>query len=205
MTEGVFTTVRIADFCPVWIEDHILRLKNGAEKLNIPFDEDHLINSVIKSLDKNVIPNARMRMILKKEGTSEINFEPFEDKKELFLISFKEIEPQGSLKRWPFRKHTEINSEEVILIDKSSGDVLEGSYTNIFIKKGDDFFTPPDDGKIVAGICRKYFIEYLKLKGCNIYEKRFSKVMLKNSEIFLTNALRGVVKAKLREPVNDRF
>jgi len=197
LTEGIFTTVRVADFLPVWIEDHILRIKKGAETLNIPFNEELLINSAIQALDKNTLPNARMRIVLNKDGFSEINFEPFSDSLIPLSIRFKEIEPQGNLKIWPFKKHTESESEEVILIDRNNGNILEGSYTNIFVKKGNDFFTPPDDGKILPGICRKYFIEYLKLKEYSVYEKWFSKEIFENCEVFLTNALRGVIKVEL--------
>jgi para-aminobenzoate synthetase / 4-amino-4-deoxychorismate lyase len=194
---SIFTTIRVADFNPIWIEDHILRLKKGAAILAIPFDEDGLTNSVIAALSKNTFPNARMRIVINKDSSSEINFELFSDNSSPLSIRFKEIEPQGSLKIWPFKKHTENESEEVILIDRNNGNILEGSYTNIFVKKGNDFFTPPDDGKILPGICRKYFIEYLNLRGYSVYEKWFSKAMFENSEIFLTNALRGVIKAKL--------
>ncbi|MDX9806806.1 MAG: aminotransferase class IV, partial [bacterium] len=72
--------------------------------------------------------------------------------------------------------------------------ILEGSYTNVFVKIGDEFFTPPDDGRILPGICRKHFIRYLKLKGMIVREEYFGIEKLKNSEIFLTNALRGVVE-----------
>jgi branched-subunit amino acid aminotransferase/4-amino-4-deoxychorismate lyase len=194
LSESIFTTIRIVDFNPVWIEDHVLRLKKGADILAIPFDEEVLIKSVIAALLSNTIPNARMRIILNKDGGYEINFEPFSDHLSPLSIRFKEIEPQGSLKIWPFRKHTEKSDEEVVLIDKNSGNILEGSYTNIFVKKGSDFFTPPDDGKILPGICRKYFIEYLKLKGCCVKEERFNKEFMIGKEIFLTNALRGVIK-----------
>lgn len=194
MSNSVFTTVRISGFKPVWIEDHLLRLKQSAEILNIPFDEDMWIEEVIKNLLANKHGNARMRMIIDGYGNPQINFEPFEDDFRPLLIRFKEIAPQGNLKIWPFRKHAENETEEVILVDKNTGNVLEGSYTNVFVKIGDEFFTPPDDGNILAGICRKYFIRYLKLKGLIVREEYFGVEKLKNSEIFLTNALRGVIK-----------
>jgi len=194
LSSSIFTTVRIADFKPVWIEDHLTRLKNGADKLGIPFDENLWLNTVISELQKNTLSDARMRMILDVTGIPKISFEPFHDSEKSFNIRLKHVEPQGDLKRWPFVKHTEKTDEEVILIDKSTGNVLEGSYTNVFVRTDDGFFTPPGDGKIVAGICRKYFIRYLKLKGIIVREEYFDTEKLKNGEIFLTNALRGVIK-----------
>jgi para-aminobenzoate synthetase / 4-amino-4-deoxychorismate lyase len=194
LSDSVFTTVRVADFKPVWIEDHLLRLKKSALMLNIPFDEDVWIEEVIKMVEQNKLGSARMRMIIDGCGNPQINFEPFHDSEKKMSIRFKNIEPQGDLKVWPFRKHAERSDEEVILIDRNNGNVLEGSYTNVFVKIGNEFFTPPDDGRILPGICRKHFIRYLKLKGYTIHEKHFGIEKLKNSEIFFTNALRGVIK-----------
>jgi len=199
LSNSAFTTVRVADFKPVWIEDHLLRLKKSAEILNIPFDEDVWIEEVVKMLKQNKLGNARMRLIMDAYGNPQINFEPFADDLSSVLVRFKEISPQGNIKIWPFRKHTEKSDEEVILIDKNTGNILEGSYTNVFVKIGDEFFTPPDDGRILPGICRKHFIRYLKLKGYKVHEDYFGVEKLKNSEIFLTNALRGVIKGSVSE------
>lgn len=196
MNNSIFTTVRVSGFRPVWIEDHLIRLKDGAEKLGIQFDEDLWLSAVVHELHKNTLGDARMRLILDKTGDPKINFEPFCDSEKKFNIRLKHVEPQGELKRWPFVKHAENDFEEVILIDKSTGNVLEGSYTNIFVKTGDCFFTPPDDGKIVAGICRKHFIRYLKLNGCTVREEYFDAGLLKKGDIFLTNALRGVISGR---------
>lgn len=194
MSDSIFTTVRIAGFKAVWIEDHLVRLQKGAKNIGIEFDENLWMDLVIAELAKNNLSDARMRLILDGTGIPKISFEPFRDSEKPFTIRLKHIEPQGDLKRWPFVKHTEKIDEEVILIDRNTGFVLEGSYTNVFVKNGNEFFTPPDDGKIVAGICRKYFIRYLKLKGLIVREEYFGVDKLKNGEIFLTNALRGVIK-----------
>lgn len=194
MSNSVFTTVRIAGFKAVWIEDHLIRLQEGAEKLGIVFDENLWLNAVISELANNTLSDARMRMIVDKTGVPKISFEPFCDSEKPLTIRLEHIEPQGESKVWPFVKHTQKTDEEVILIDRNTGSVLEGSYTNVFVKIGSEFFTPPGDGKIVSGICRKYFIRYLKLKGIVVREEYFDVDKLKNGEIFLTNALRGVIK-----------
>lgn len=194
MSDSIFTTVRIAGFKAVWIEDHLIRLQKGAEKLGLEFDENLWMDAVISELVKNTLSDARMRLILDGTGAPKISFEPFRDSEKSFTIRLKHVEPQGDLKRWPFVKHTEKIEEEMILIDKSTGNVLEGSYTNVFVRTDDGFFTPPDDGKIVAGICRKYFIRYLKLKGIIVREEYFDAGFLKKGDVFLTNALRGVIK-----------
>jgi branched-subunit amino acid aminotransferase/4-amino-4-deoxychorismate lyase len=194
LIDSIFTTVRITGFKAVWIEDHIIRLQEGAKNLGLEFDENLWINAVIAELAKNNLSDARMRLILDGTGIPKISFEPFRDSEKPFAIRLEHIEPQGELKVWPFVKYTERIDEEVILIDRNTGNVLEGSYTNVFVKNGNEFFTPPDDGKIVAGICRKYFIRYLKLKGLIVCEEYFGVEKLKNGEIFLTNALRGVIK-----------
>ncbi|HRZ79607.1 MAG TPA: aminotransferase class IV [bacterium] len=194
MSNSVFTTVRIAGFKAVWIEDHLIRLQKGAEKLGIVFDENLWLNAVISELANNTLNNARMRMILDGTVIPKISFEPFSDPEKKMHVRLRDVEPQGDLKRWPFVKHTEKTDEEVILIDRNTGSVLEGSYNNVFVRTDDGFFTPPGDGKIVSGICRKHFIRYLKLKGIVVREEYFDAGFLKKGDIFLTNALRGVIR-----------
>jgi branched-subunit amino acid aminotransferase/4-amino-4-deoxychorismate lyase len=53
--------------------------------------------------------------------------------------------------------------------------------------------TPPADGKILAGIGRKHFIRELQEKGETVKEQWFKADILKNNEVVLTNALRGVI------------
>lgn len=200
MNKAVFTTVRIEDFKPKWLDDHVERIINGAELFKVNLNNKTVVKVVNVALEKNSLKDARMRIILYENGALETTLEPFTSLAKSLSLKFREIDvPQGVYKVWPHRSHTEIEGEEVILIEKNTGFVLEGSYTNIFVKTEDGYLTPPADGKILAGIGRKHFIEELKDKGETVKEVWFKSDILKNNEAILTNALRGAIRIELRE------
>lgn len=197
MNKAVFTTIRIESFEPKWLEDHVERILKGVELFKVKIDEKAVLDLVEKVLKNNKLKEARMRIILHENGALETTVEPFSDIEKPLSLKLKEIEiSQGVHKVWPFKKHTEIKGEEVILIEKSTGFVLEGSYTNVFVKTDEGYVTPPADGKIVEGIGRKHFIEELKNKGEIVKEVQFKSEMLNNNKILLTNALRGVIRTE---------
>ncbi len=189
--------MRIQNSKPKWLEDHVERILKGADLFKIDLNKDEVFSVVEAVLKSNEFKEARVRIILHENGSLETTIEPFEDADKPFKLSFKEIdEPQGAHKLWPFKKHTENEGEEVILIEKETGFVLEGSYTNVFVKTDNGYITPPADGKIVEGIGRKYFIRELQEKGEIVKEEWFKADLLKNNEVILTNALRGVIGTK---------
>jgi len=195
LNKAVFTTLKIENSKPKWLEDHVARILSGARLFKVDLDKNEIISAVEEALNNSKIQEARMRIILHENGDLKTTIEPFTDLEKPIKLKLKEIDfPQGEHKVWPHRSHTEIEGEEVVLIEKSTGFVLEGSYTNIFVKTDDGYLTPPADGKILAGIGRKHFIEELKDKGEIVKEVWFKQDLLKNNEVLLTNALRGVIK-----------
>ena len=197
MNKAVFTTLRVHNFEPKWIEDHVERIRKGAEFLNVNVTEDSIFEAVNNRLRSNDLKEARMRIILYEDGKLETTIESFSDLEKPLKLRFNEIDkPQGAYKIWPHKLHTENPEEEVILIEKETGFVLEGSYTNVFVKTEDGYLIPPADGKILAGIGRKHFIRELQEKGETVKEQWFKADILKNNEVVLTNALRGVIKTE---------
>jgi branched-subunit amino acid aminotransferase/4-amino-4-deoxychorismate lyase len=197
LSKAVFTTIRIQDFKPKWLEDHVERILSGAELFKVNIDEKTVLDLVENALEKNNLKDARMRIILHENGALETTLETFVDLTKPLSLKLKEIDvPQGALKVWPHRSHVEIEGEEVVLIEKNTGFVLEGSYTNVFVKTKDGYLTPPADGKILAGIGRKHFIRELQEKGETVREEWFKVEMLNKNKILLTNALRGVIRTK---------
>lgn len=195
MNKAVFTTMRIHKFEPKWMEDHVERILKGAELFNVKLNEKTILEAVKNTMKSSDLKKARMRIILHENGQLETTVETFSDLKKPLKLKFKEIdEPQGAHKLWPFRKHTENSDEEIILVEKETGFVLEGSYTNIFVKTDDGYVTPPADGKIVEGIGRKHFIRELHEQGETVKEEWFKADILKENEVVLTNALRGVIR-----------
>ncbi|MEE9325949.1 MAG: aminodeoxychorismate synthase component I [Cocleimonas sp.] len=81
---------------------------------------------------------------------------------------------------------------EIIFLNERN-EVAEASYHNIFIRKGDQLFTPPLSAGILDGIYRQQFI-----KQHNAIEKIITTKDLSNcDEIILTNSVRNSVSVKL--------
>ncbi|MBI1848863.1 MAG: aminotransferase class IV [Planctomycetes bacterium] len=75
-----------------------------------------------------------------------------------------------------------------------SGNVLEGSRTNVFALIAGRIVTPPLDLGILPGTGRARLIRLLGESGIRVLETRISRAdFLRSDEVFLTNAVRGVV------------
>ena len=187
--------MRIQNFKPKWLEDHVKRIFKGAEFFKVNMDEKKVFSVVDNALENNELKEARMRIILHESGVLDTTLGFFKDTEIPLKFKLKIVdEPQGEQKLWPFRKHVENEGEEVILIENKTGFVLEGSYTNVFVKTDVCYLTPPADGKIIEGIGRKHFIEEIRKNGETVKEEWFSSEIFKNNEVILTNALRGIIR-----------
>ncbi len=83
------------------------------------------------------------------------------------------------------------------LMRSSDGYVIESTICNLFIVHAATVFTPPVHGGCIPGIMRRNIIRILREKNVTVVEKHLTHMDLNVAdEIFLTNAIRGVVKVK---------
>jgi len=103
-----------------------------------------------------------------------------------------------SLNYWPYRlladRARAEGCDEALLVD-AGGAVREGSRTNVFFVVRGSLVTPPSDGRIVPGVMRGLAIERARTLGIAVEEEALSLLdrRLHPEEIFLTNAVRGIV------------
>jgi branched-subunit amino acid aminotransferase/4-amino-4-deoxychorismate lyase len=71
--------------------------------------------------------------------------------------------------------------------------VIEASRANVFIVEGGEMVTPPDDGRLLAGVTRRRLIELLPVREEPVSLDR----LLAADEVFLTGSIRGI------EPVSN--
>ncbi len=82
-----------------------------------------------------------------------------------------------------------------VLFTNNHGEVTEGAVTNIMVKKGDVYLTPPLSCGVLPGTYREYL---LKTQGIPLKEKVLVKEDLVDSDgIFLINSVRGMVEVEL--------
>jgi branched-chain amino acid aminotransferase len=86
----------------------------------------------------------------------------------------------------------EKNADECIVLN-SSGNIADGSRTNIFLVKDDEVLTPALHQGCVNGVMRRHLIQQLKANGIAVKQTEITVDMLKQADaVFLTNAIRGI-------------
>lgn len=183
-------------------KEHRYRIKASAEILNIPFSEEkwnHCLQEAISACKEQNSYRIKIRLDLSGNFQSEYSvLSPFQ-KRGVLRISKTQMNSFSE-----FRKHKTslreiydaegIRSREESCLDtiflNENREITEGSITNVFLKIGDSYFTPPISSGILPGIYRN---RLLKMKG--FYERPLSIEDLRSSEsVFLCNSLRGILR-----------
>lgn len=213
--DGLFETLRTYNGKLFKFEEHYKRLKDSAKEieLHVPVDEKTLRNQIEFLIKKNNLKEARVRITVTR-GIGQLGLSInckhqsvvifAEELKELnFDIGVKAItialeRALPSLKSLSYLSNVlakqeaeKRNAFEAIFVDKN-GFVREGSFSNVFIVKGNMLRTPKEN--ILKGITRKIVIELAKKNGIAVKETEFKKDEMANAnEIFITFSTGGVV------------
>jgi para-aminobenzoate synthetase/4-amino-4-deoxychorismate lyase len=98
--------------------------------------------------------------------------------------------------KWADRRALEHDGppDHDLLLVADDGAVLETSRANVFVVHDDAVLTPPVDGRILPGTARERVVEILREAGVPVFQRRLTLTDVASaSEVFATNALRGVV------------
>ena len=154
---------------------HLDRLKESAAYFDFPYDE-HKITEAIHNASRRKEGGLsyRIRLTLNKEGKIEIETSVLSDEQKDEQLHIRIAEEQtDSFDRFLFHKTTnrkmydnallraqkEGFADLIFLNDR--GEITEGAISNIFIKKGDKYFTPPIECGLLNGVYRQYLLKTL--------------------------------------------
>lgn len=87
---------------------------------------------------------------------------------------------------------------ELIMRD-TAGNLVEGTRTNLFFRRGKEWLTPPAGNLAVAGVLRKYLIACLRENGHQILEQTIPPSILSSADLpalYLVNSVIGVVPVR---------
>ncbi len=195
-TVDFYTTFRITDGKIHYLSDHLARIQYFSDLQNTPVDLKTLKKDVV---DYFVSKTGKGRIISQNQQLS-FTFDPLPVQPKQLFITLKSVDsPLGDIKSYPFINQGFSEGEEIVFVERDTNEVLEGNHTNIFIKIDEQYYTPPADGKILAGIQRKQFINQLKAKCKVVHETKITPDMLNRGEILLTNCLKGVVTGIIKD------
>ncbi|WP_066065968.1 aminodeoxychorismate lyase [Neobacillus soli] len=219
---GLFETLRIYDGHPFLLDDHLNRLNQGLDALNINhrFSREEMNKILQRLLEINHLTNAYIRINVS-AGMGEVGLQvdPYNEpniiifpkplpqageliEKEAVLLKLKRNTPEGveRLKSHHFmnnilakREIGESPNQEGIFLTKD-GYVAEGIVSNIFWKRDQTLYTPSLSTGILNGITRQFIIELAGKNVLNVQEGQYSfEHAHKADEMFVTNSIQEIV------------
>ena len=200
---GLFETMQIIDEKPIFINEHIDRLYNSINELELPFNTDSqtLRNSILNQCKGYT--NKAIRVTVFDEG---YNFSlrdiPYTQKEYLrgfdltiapFLRGNNSIYKHKTTNYFEniiCKTNAQKNNCDEAVITNYENIVLEGSMSNIFFIKNDTLYTPNKNLNILSGIIRDKIIEIAEKNHISISEEPIEIAKIKEfKSCFITNSL----------------
>lgn len=191
-------------------EKHLTRLQESAEKLAFELDVDKLRRDLLAKQGEMPSGQSKVRIVLSKSGQYRIEFievQPMDDRNSRNIILSEQY--VASSRNWllqhktsarehyrkEYEKYASAGYYDVVFANEL-GQVTEGSFNNIFIRKNGIWYTPPVSCGLIPGIQRG---NLLASTDIDAREKILSvRDLHEADEIFLVNAIRGIRKVKLQ-------
>ncbi|MDD4909154.1 MAG: aminotransferase class IV [Candidatus Omnitrophica bacterium] len=209
---GVFETLLVCEGKPVFLKEHIGRLRNNARTLGIYIGKDLRagINAVLNKAD---FKTARMRVNAWKgvKGSNILislnSFTPptgaeYDRGFKVIISRFRINELSGiaGIKSLNYlinalaREEAEKMEADEALLLNTRGLVAEGSRSNIFLVENGKLITPALSCGCLAGITRKVIMDAAERSGIEVIEKDVRPDHLfKAREVFIANSLIGLM------------
>ena len=224
--DGVFETLRVIQGKVINVDNHIKRLKDGAQALKMrfpaflttPFFQEKIDELLAKS---EITEGGKVRISIDRiiGGTyrpesNEVTYfiEVYPHDSNIFELNSKGLEidlytdlkkSKDALSNYKTKNGLlyvmgAINAKERnlddVLISNNNGGILESTNSNLFVVSNGVLYTPGLEEGCLAGTMRMQIINLalshnIKVYECNILPQN----LLSADEIFLTNAVRGVI------------
>jgi len=210
---GLFETIKITNFSPEYIDEHLKRMREGLEALGIGFMySDEKIKEYIKKLiRKNGFNGALKIAVIKNKNLSDLIIMMknasyyYKDYQKGFKLKISSVlrNTTATLVRYKtlnylenlleFKKAKSEGFDEILFFNEKNN-LAEGAISNVFIVKDEVIFTPKGDSGLLEGILRNKVIEKCPYE---VIEKNLSKEDIEHGdEIFITNSLLRVMPVK---------
>ena len=186
----VYEVIRIINGCPLFINDHLVRLQKSASLLNVKlwYSATQIQSIISEFIHHESITNGNLKLqfiVDNKESLfllyqSQHSYPTLEMYQNGVLTKTLDLERDNPNAKnvQSFHKVAQSflkdhNLYEAILVDKN-GDITEGSKSNIFFIKGNSVFTALASD-VLLGITRQYVIDASKSVGLTVEERKISK------------------------------
>ncbi len=214
--DGVFTTLKVEEQNPIYLEEHMKRLQSHAATLGIAFPKISL-----EQIRTCTPPgNWKMKIILTGGSNSALGLPPKRTGDLILLFSALPPEPKSwmlclyphiiesplaKIKSLAYLERSMVTQYALdqgcdeALVCNSQGFVLEGGRSNIYWTLDNDFFTPHPDLPLLFGVTLQQEIEKHLFEGYKIhYVQLAPEEIPSQAKIFATNSLIGSVSCLLK-------
>ena len=199
----IFETMLVENGKIFLLDEHLQRLKEAAEFFLFVFDVTKILSALSKELAAlHKTRDYKVRLTISKWGKQKVEVSQIADTLKKFKIALSKIKIDSENSFYYFKttnrelynselkKITAQGFDEVIFFNEKD-ELCEGSFTNIFLKIKDEWFTPPVNCGLLNGVYRQYILENDSKATERIL---FQNDLLEADEIVLTNSVRKTIK-----------
>lgn len=208
----IFETMKVENGEVNFLDEHLTRLRSAADFFLFYFNEKKVQREIGRRIEKLKQDRSyRMRIDLNKWGSIKFRVDELpelpafikvyvSDKRINFQNRFQYFKTTNrKLYESEYKKHNAKGFFDVIFLNDKD-ELAEGSLTNIFLRKGENWFTPPISAGILPGIYRSYLLQ----TETNVSEKvLFLDDLLNADRLMLVNSVREKVMVNELNYNND--
>ena len=196
-----------------FLEKHLERLSLSAEYFLFQFDMQDIENGLIDHAALLICGENeffKVRMLLSKDGNYTITSTKLKNEKNdnapLVVLSSSPINSKDQLyfHKTTYRKFYQEERSKYqktlgcfdVIFKNENDEITEGSFTNIFIKKDDIYYTPPIECGLLSGIYRDFLLAESTIRTI---EKILTVSDLESADdVFLCNSVRGLIRVNIQ-------
>jgi len=194
----------------ILLDFHLLRLKKSAEYFGFDFVMENILESLekirLELIQTNHFKIFKIKLTLSKKGevileysniqkpSKQLNGKIKINRQKVYSTNIFQVHKTSNRRLYDleYKKALQLNLVDFIFLNEKE-EVVEGCIYNLFIKKADNFYTPPIDSGCLPGIMREYLLKKRFLK-----EQTLTLQDLYSAEaIYLCNSVRGIKRVNL--------
>lgn len=203
---SLYEVLRVIDGVPLFLEQHLERLKNSAKltNLELPLNDKEVSQRLQDLISSNRVENGNIKFVINyTEPGKPADFyayfvehdypskEVYQKGVKTVLVHVERPNPNAKVDRADYRNTVDeakrrTGSYEALLVNRE-GNVSEGGRSNLFMVKEDVVYTAPAD-KVLKGITRQMVLTACQNQGYQVVEKEISlEEMLNMDAIFISS------------------
>ncbi len=223
--DGLFETIEVVLGRPVFLRQHLARLKTGCQTLKIPYPDETLLLDELKQVSTGCKQGVIKLMLTRGSGgrgyrqpemlkpTRIIALHPYPDYPENFKTQgiqarfctsrlglnplLAGIKHNNRLEQVLARAEWQDEFQEGLMLNLHEH-VIEGTMSNLFIVKEQIIYTPEISVSGIKGVMRQIIIRIAEQNNIPIQEALLTKdLVLQADELFVSNSVIGIWPIRL--------